>query len=410
MTLRQIAVVFNDLATQWLMVLLIASYFVIFSVIKNRRLGEMLLLTGTFSLYLPAFISMTTLAYFLSYHIAAQSMQTVIVVGAATIGSGARLGIFWRREMERNIMSLWSFVVLAVVLIAMASFWKSTASSNFDYKHNSRWEGPWHNPNIYGLLLASGSILASGLAVFHAGPVASLDSRWNAWYHLKSALFLSVVGLLFIGLWKSYSRGAWLGAGVGVAYLLIYWCKRRDRRRPLSSIYYSLAIVVSALLVLLFWGYQHTESVTTRRAMSVSNQNDFSWRNRVSAWEGALQTMTERPWVGLGWNRPEPFYAQLYSASRLDETAAIQLNDYLMVGATLGIPALLCFGMYLWLSFSGSSKFEIQHADSRELDWLKAVCRAGALVLAVGFCFDGGLFKLPTAATFWILLELGRAE
>jgi hypothetical protein len=38
------------------------------------------------------------------------------------------------------------------------------------------------------------------------------------------------------------------------------------------------------------------------------------------------------------------------------------------------------------------------------------VCRAGALVLAVGFWFDGGLFELPTAATFWILLELGREE
>jgi hypothetical protein len=27
--------------------------------------------------------------------------------------------------------------------------------------------------------------------------------------------------------------------------------------------------------------------------------------------------------------------------------------------------------------------------------------------LLVGFWFDGGLLKLPTAATFWILLELG---
>ena len=31
------------------------------------------------------------------------------------------------------------------------------------------------------------------------------------------------------------------------------------------------------------------------------------------------------------------------------------------------------------------------------------------IVLFVGFWFDGGLFKLATAATFWILLELGRA-
>jgi hypothetical protein len=30
-------------------------------------------------------------------------------------------------------------------------------------------------------------------------------------------------------------------------------------------------------------------------------------------------------------------------------------------------------------------------------------------VLLVAFWFDGGLFTLPTAAVFWILLELGTA-
>jgi hypothetical protein len=51
-------------------------------------------------------------------------------------------------------------------------------------------------------------------------------------------------------------------------------------------------------------------------------------------------------------------------------------------------------------------------SDLRPLtsDFLSATCHAGAIVLLVGFWFDGGLFKLPTAATFWILLELGGAE
>jgi len=40
----------------------------------------------------------------------------------------------------------------------------------------------------------------------------------------------------------------------------------------------------------------------------------------------------------------------------------------------------------------------------------RATCRAGAVVLLVGFWFDGGLFKLATGATFWILLELGRED
>ena len=105
---------------------------------------------------------------------------------------------------------------------------------------------------------------------------------------------------------------------------------------------------------------------------------------------------------------------------KLTERGAFEMNDILMLGATLGIPALFCFGMYLWLSLKGKAesgkhtpppslrrtgKVEIQ-----DLDWLRSVCHAGAIVLLIGFWFDGGLFKLPTAATFWILLELGNVR
>ena len=51
-------------------------------------------------------------------------------------------------------------------------------------------------------------------------------------------------------------------------------------------------------------------------------------------------------------------------------------------------------------------------SDLRPLtsDFLSATCHAGAIVLLVGFWFDGGLFKLATAAVFWILLELGSGK
>ncbi len=48
--------------------------------------------------------------------------------------------------------------------------------------------------------------------------------------------------------------------------------------------------------------------------------------------------------------------------------------------------------------------------DGWTLDWTKTICRAGAIVLLVGFWFDGGLFDLATGSVFWILLELGRAD
>jgi hypothetical protein len=66
--------------------------------------------------------------------------------------------------------------------------------------------------------------------------------------------------------------------------------------------------------------------------------------------------------------------------------------------------------MYLWLSLGRRSEIERKKLEVAGADWFSTVCRAGVIVLLIGFWFDGGLFKLPTAATFWILLELGRRD
>jgi hypothetical protein len=106
------------------------------------------------------------------------------------------------------------------------------------------------------------------------------------------------------------------------------------------------------------------------------------------------------------------------------------MNSYLMLGTELGLPGLLFFVAYVGLCFRGrphfvaadvrrlhlkSAKSEPSHigcyglagAPASETPALSCACRAGAVVLLVAFWFDGGLFDLPTAAVFWILLELG---
>jgi len=136
----------------------------------------------------------------------------------------------------------------------------------------------------------------------------------------------------------------------------------------------------------------------------------------VAAWEGALQMMAEKPWFGYGWNQPERVYDQFYRPSKVPEGAAIQLNDYFTLGTTLGIPALLCFVIYVGCALSPKSKVqspkpEVQVPAAPLAFSLQPLAfQSAAAVLLVGFWFDGGLFKLATAAPFWILLELGRAE
>lgn len=253
-----------------------------------------------------------------------------------------------------------------------------------------------------------------------------------------------------LGLIKSYSRGAWVGAAGGLAYLAwqVMECGSLTPllgTRPVPSgkscigpqpskagvwfrnNWLPIAVLLASLFVLAFWNFRHTERPIARRAFSVANVNDFSWRNRVAAYLGSLQMMAEKPWLGAGWNQPEKVYDQFNRASNVAEGAAIQLNDYFTLGTTLGIPALVCFVAFIGLSFRREATrrepVEFPPSDPRPLTsafdrlhprpstlWLPTVCRSGALVLLVGFWFEGGLFKLATGAVFWILLELGSGD
>jgi O-antigen ligase len=142
--------------------------------------------------------------------------------------------------------------------------------------------------------------------------------------------------------------------------------------------------------------------------VSLANAKDFSWRKRVAAGEAGLVMMAEKPFAGFGWNQPERVYAHFYQAPKVDEGMAFQLNDYVTLGTTLGLPALACFVAYAGLSLRGQEKREVEEGRWDDGRWLRVTCRAGAIVLLVGFFFDGGLLQLATGATFWILLELGK--
>ena len=130
--------------------------------------------------------------------------------------------------------------------------------------------------------------------------------------------------------------------------------------------------------------------------------------------------INDRPWAGFGWNKPEVMYAEYYMDPRMIYDQAILLNDYFMVGMSVGLPALIAFIVYVRLSFatirlpcnpnlqertSGN-----QGSNNNAAGWITrsetVVCRANAIVLLVGFWFDRGLFFLASAVVFWIYLEL----
>jgi len=309
------------------------------------------------------------------------------------------------------------------ILISFAAFWNMQPKQIFEYHDYERWLGPWDNPNIAGLIMAIGITLAIGrlVSLLRFARLARSDAKVNNEVRKIMFVILCVCIALLMGyrLLCTYSRGSWVGAILGLTFLATS-APNSEFRRCLHKKAFVIAVVILSVTFLAYWASFQTQGRLMHRVFSVCNQNDFSWRNRVAAWEGSLQMIASKPWFGVGSNVPEEMYKNYYLFPKFTETAAIELNDYLTLGAALGIPVLFCFGMYFWLSLTKKAKrristsftpaeaMEPKRALRRQLDWFRCVLRAGAIVLAVGFWFDGGLFKLPAAAMFWILLELGR--
>jgi hypothetical protein len=396
-------------------------------------------------------------AFFISQANGRPAMDAIILLAGVTLGKGARFLLKadgrWQMADRGNLLNaecgtrnaecisefrtpnseLRTFLVGLVLLLAFASWWHLDVAHRF--YPGTRWTGLWDNPNIYGMLMAAGVVLAAGLLLadrrwkmedgesarnqkseFRSqnqakrGEIVLRSLRFfaaikSAFRTPHSALLFVAVGMMGVGLFFSYSRGAWLGTAVGLLYLAKLHGKFKWR-------YVVLGAGLVALGALLIWGRTPDDAPWYLKRMDLSRA---SAQHRVAAWRGAVQMMWDHPF-GVGWNKAVETYEKNYSPPE-DGAGAIATNDYLMLGTQLGLPGLLCFISYVALCLR-SPKSKVQSPKSGNgasldighwtLDSPQVACRAGALAMLVAFWFDGGLFTLATAVVFWVLLELSQ--
>jgi O-antigen ligase len=379
------------------------------------------------------FATILLITYSLAYNETARLTDALVGMGCIALAQGAA---FWEKLRQRkgNPSEIRRIVVLSILLLLLfASLWQPESFYIFEYRGVERSSGMWSNPNRYGLLMGVGLVLATGCfqSVRYGvqEPKSGGSHLMCLWRKLVPVFYIAAAACLGLGLVQSYSRGAWVGVGLAAMYLGAVWWTNRPARRPgevtgrtslvgfetlLQRNAHWLLIGAIGVMSVTFWESRHTEQRLVRRVFSIGNVNDFSWRNRVVTYEGALQMMAEKPWLGFGWNQPSRQYKAFYQPSNLSEGASLSLNDYFLLGMTLGIPALALFLAYIWLAFCPlrprpPSILDVQSSVS-ECFWIMAACRAAVIVLLVGFWFNGGLFKLALATPFWILLELGRSD
>jgi O-antigen ligase len=407
--LREILAVSQDAATQWMLLLCLSIYFIIFVILQQRIIdltpwnGPMRVRGGSRTrifflgnlfkpeLWLTAMVLLAIFRFALTQDKLSQSIQISTFMTGIVFGKAIATWARWRRdEIERRALFL---ICSLVCLLAISALWRTQTAMEFQYHGIPRWTGVWDNPNLYGLLMGIGIILSVGFLV--------LNLRTYSWRLIPIVIVAVLCGF---GLIKSYSRGAWLAVLTGLIYLMVQAIQSSRISVWFRRNWLPLALLLASLALLAFWQFRFLELRPAQRMFSVTNANDFSWRNRVTAWEGAVRMMVDRPWVGFGWGQAETVYSKIYCPPRLNEGAAIEMNDYFMIGISVGVPAMFCFVSYLVLSFRG------RPAGLNPPFSIFTVCRSGSIVLLVGFWFDGGLFKLATATVFWTFMELSRLE
>jgi len=359
------------------------------------------------------FLPVTLSYFFLTTSFDTSSRNVLTLTGTCVVGLG--MAFFAGPNLADKTRWLGRVSLVLIFLLAIGSLVKGDQLNGYEYRAVERHGGLWGNPNTYGLLMSCGLVLATGLLVSKLS-----TARSASWKGILCAVFLGAAATLLLrGTILSMSRGAWLGAAMAFGWLAYGYAKQplgdaaTLRGKPpwwtwLLANRRSVFVLVIAFGLLSFWTLRHVEHPYIRRAFTMGNPSDLSWRNRVISYEQALQMIGDRPWLGYGWSQWQTIHREFYQPLTQDEGGAITLNDYFIMSIASGLPALLAFLAYVWLAIS--SRQDKGKAFLEPADFLHYAAHACAIVLLVGFWFDGGLFKLALVTPFWMLIELGYRQ
>ena len=204
--------------------------------------------------------------------------------------------------------------------------------------------------------------------------------------NFKIVSFLAI-GLLFICLALTYSRGAWIGTFFGIIFLAVV-----NRKR-----------LVPAILVLCIISLFFIPSSFQNRAKDIFVLNNGSNQERMMIWRGAIKMIEAHPIIGHGVNTfcvNYPKYSLPQSNGRW-----YAHNCYLQMAGEIGLLGLFVFLLIMLVLFANRLG-----ALKRLGNGNKQVMLIGILSGLFGFLVhsfvDTNFYSLPLAIAFWFFCGL----
>ena len=196
---------------------------------------------------------------------------------------------------------------------------------------------------------------------------------------IKKVSFCALTVILAAGLLMTFSRGAWLGAGIAFILMMLF----------LRKFKILMAFICIILLILLV-----VPDVRERFLFSFQKGGDAT---RFILWRGAWSMIEERPFFGKGLGT-FIIYLPEYTSKKFVQYAH---NSFLQIWAETGIFSLLSFLGFLYLILSKAIRLARKSTDPIFLGALCGVC--GFLLHSF---FDSQLYSLQLSILFWMIIGL----
>ncbi|MDA8027421.1 MAG: O-antigen ligase family protein [Nitrospiraceae bacterium] len=296
-------------------------------------------------------------------------------------------------QEEEDAKMILYMMAFTLVVIGFGTYWQRHELDN--RSHYVRLTGLAGQANTMGAFYANYAFVMIGYLVMKGMKRVR-----------RSFFFVGIVGCL-LGLSATQSRGDALGfvGGMMIFFLL--------RSRLQFLVYVSVVVFVAYNPQYLPGGLKQRVERTVQQQSSEGldkkTQLDASARTRLALWKGAIRMIEDNPVMGVGYKM---FQTYIFSyVDHNEETAGLELkgrdghNAYLMIGAEMGIPALLVFLTILVFMFRIAWR---SYRASPDLYWktLSIVALCSVTSLAITNMFGSRVFSLVLTGYLWMLLAI----
>lgn len=260
-----------------------------------------------------------------------------------------------KRTIFRFLQLISVSFILALNLIFM--FYLSTGRNPFGLRFNP---GPFFlDHTVFGAFTAMWVPLLVILAF-------KMDLSKREKQVARAALFFFVVGLFF-----SYSRGAWVSCMASLVFMIIFTMGKQVRRLVLPLLVFAMSIGG-------YMYYNNSSSAASSSKAAVSRKDlsshiasvtnfktDYSNAERINRWYCAIEMWKRDPWTGYG---PGTYAMEYAKFQRAVYTTPVSTNhgdngtahnEFLLALSEQGIPGLvITFGLFAFPVFFGLRGYE----------------------------------------------------